>query len=308
MSLIAFLKYGEEELIGEGVQAIGDKDAEAYIRQEVGVHVNPVIAGYDDPDDCECKEQFFEIRFFAFDYVCQHGKGQHDRGLGHVTAGPGPEGALILEIRDHFPPVPELACGIAKGDQIFVSRTAADDFEPGVDKFAEDSGEQDHGTDGEQHVRILIVEDQIRQPGRQTCQTNPGQESERQGEEGTGLPRNIAVSLAKVIAACIEEAVKRPEQGEAQHAPRQRVESASLFSKPLEQAHARDGIEQMGDDIAVVLIKIADGGLVGKRHGNLVVVKAADDDSNDQNGTDRIEYIAWHAENRLFCHKNYLIP
>ena len=63
----------------------------------------------------------------------------------------------------------------------------------------------------------------------------------------------------------------------------------------------------MGDDIAVVLIKIADGGLVGKCHGNLVVVKAADDDSNDQNGTDRIEYIARHTENRLFCHNNYLI-
>ena len=43
LSLTVFFKYGEEELIGEGVQAIGDEDAEAYIRQEVGVHVNPVI-------------------------------------------------------------------------------------------------------------------------------------------------------------------------------------------------------------------------------------------------------------------------
>ena len=91
MSLIAFLKYGEEELIGEGVQAIGDEDAEAYIRQKVGVHVNPVIAEYDVPDDCKCKEQVFEIRFFTFDYICQHGKGQHNRGFGHVTAGPGSE-------------------------------------------------------------------------------------------------------------------------------------------------------------------------------------------------------------------------
>ena len=49
----------------EGVQAIGDEDAEAYIRQKVGVHVNPVIAVYDDPDDCEGKDQVFEIRFFA---------------------------------------------------------------------------------------------------------------------------------------------------------------------------------------------------------------------------------------------------
>ena len=301
--IVSFIEYGEDELISEGVQAIGDEDAEAYIRQKVGVHVNPVIAVYDDPDDCEGKEQVFEIRFFAFDYVCQHGKGQHDRGLGHVTAGPGTEGAFILEIGDHFPPVSVLACGIVKREQILVSRTAADDFEPGVDKFAEDTGKQDHGTDGEQHVRMLIVEDQIRQPGRQTCQTNPGQESERQGEKGTGLPRNIAVSLAKVIAACIKKAVKRPEQGEAQHTPRQSVESASLFLQPLEQAHARCGIEQMGDDIAEVLMKIADGRLVGKRHGNLVIVKAADDDSNGQNGTDHIKYIARHTENRLFCHK-----
>ena len=63
MSLTVFLKYGEEELIGEGVQAIGDEDTETYIRQEVGVHVNPVIAECDDPDDCERKEQVFEIRF-----------------------------------------------------------------------------------------------------------------------------------------------------------------------------------------------------------------------------------------------------
>ena len=306
--LTVFFKYGEDERIGESVEAIGDEDAPAYIRQKMGVHVNPVIAHSDDPEDCKRKEQISEICLFAFDYVCQHGKGQHDRGLGHVTAGPGPEGALILEIRDHFPPVSVLACGIVKCEQILVSRTASDGLELGVDQFAEDAGEQDHGTDGEQHVRMLIVEDQIRQPGRQTCQSNPGQESERQGEKGTGLPRNIAVSLAKVIAACIKKAVKRPEQGEAQHTPRQSVESASLFLQPLEQAHARYGIEQMGDDIAEVLMKIADGSLVGKRHGNLVIVKAADDDSNGQNGTDYIKYITRHTENSLFCHINYLIP
>ena len=182
--LTVFFKYGEDERIGESVEAIGDEDAPAYIRQKMGVHVNPVIAHYGDPEDCKRKEQISEIRLFAFDYVCQHGKGQHDRGLGHVTAGPGPEGALILEIRDHFPPVPVLACGIAKGEQIFVSRTTADDFEPAVDEFAENTGEQDHGTDGEQHVRVLIVDDQIRQIGRQTCQSNPSQAAERQGEEG----------------------------------------------------------------------------------------------------------------------------
>ena len=70
MSLTVFFKYGEEELIGEGVQAIGDEDAEAYIRQEVGVHMNPVIAEYDDPDDCERKEQFFEIRLQTVFLVC----------------------------------------------------------------------------------------------------------------------------------------------------------------------------------------------------------------------------------------------
>ena len=64
----------------------------------------------------------------------------------------------------------------------------------------------------------------------------------------------------------------------------------------------------MGDDIAEVLMKIADGRLVGKRHGNLVIVKAADDDSNGQNGTDHIKYIARHTENSLFCHNNYHIP
>ena len=301
--MTAFLKDGEDKLIGKGVQAIGNEDAEAYIRQEVGVHVYPVIAQYDDPDDCKRKEQVFEIRFFPFEYICQHGKGQHDRGLGHVAAGPGPEVALILEIRDHIPPVPVLACGIVKREQIPVSRPAADDFEPGVNEFAEDTGEQDHGTDGEQHVCILIVEDQIRQPCRQTFQGNPGQEAERQREKGTGLPRNIAVSLAKVISACIEKAVKRPEQGEAQHAPRQGAESASLFSQPLEQAYARYGIEQMGEDIAVILMKFTDAGLAGKGFGNLIIVKAAEDDSNDQNGTDHIKYLAWHTENRLFCHK-----
>ena len=186
----------------------------------MGVHVDPVIAQYDDPDDCERKEEILEIRFFAFDRICQHGKGQHARGLGHVTAGPGAEIALILEIRDHFPPVPVLACGIVKGDQIFVSRTAGDDFEPGVDKFAEHAGDQDHGTDGEQQVRILVVEDQIGQKGCQTRQGDPGQVAERHGDKGAGLPRHIAVNLAKVFAACIEEAVKRPEQGEAQHSSR----------------------------------------------------------------------------------------
>ena len=35
MPLMSFLKYGEDELIGEGVQAIGDEDAEANIRQIV---------------------------------------------------------------------------------------------------------------------------------------------------------------------------------------------------------------------------------------------------------------------------------
>ena len=30
--LTAFLKYGEDELVGEGIQAIGDEDPEAYIR------------------------------------------------------------------------------------------------------------------------------------------------------------------------------------------------------------------------------------------------------------------------------------
>ena len=133
MALRAFLKYGEDERIGESVQAIGDEDAEANIRKKVGVHVNPVIAVYDNPDDCERKEQIFEIRFFAFDHACQHGKSQHDRGLGHVTAGPGSEGALILEIRDHFPPVSVLACRIVKREQIFVPWTATDDFQPGVD-------------------------------------------------------------------------------------------------------------------------------------------------------------------------------
>ena len=57
LALMVFLKYGEDELSGEGVQAIGDENAEAYIRQKMGVHVNPVIAEYDDPDDCERKEQ-----------------------------------------------------------------------------------------------------------------------------------------------------------------------------------------------------------------------------------------------------------
>ena len=88
--LTVFFKYGEDERIGESVEAIGDEDAPAYIRQKMGVHVNPVIAHYDDPEDCKRKEQISEIRLLAFDYVCQHGKGQHDRGLGHVTAGPGP--------------------------------------------------------------------------------------------------------------------------------------------------------------------------------------------------------------------------
>ena len=221
-----------------------------------------------------------------------------------MTAGPGSEGALILEIRDHFPPVSVLTCGIVKGEQIFVSRTASDDFEPGVDKFTEHAGEQDHGTGGEQQVRILIVEDQISQVGRPTCQGNPGYVAERQGEKGTGLPRSIAVDFAKVLATCIEEAVKRPEQGEAQQAPRQGVEFASLFSQPFEQANARDGIEQMGNNIAVVLEKIADGGCVGKRRGNLVIVKASDDDSDDQNGTDRIEDIMRHSEDSLFWHRN----
>ena len=275
--LTVFFKYGEDERIGESVEAIGDEDAPAYIRQKMGVHVNPVIAHSDDPEDCKRKEQISEICLFAFDYVCQHGKGQHDRGLGHVTAGPGPEGALILEIRDHFPPVPELACGIAKGEQIFVSRTTADDFEPAVDEFAENTGEQDHGTDGEQHVRVLIVDDQIRQIGRQTCQSNPCYAAEHQGKKGTGLTRSITVKRAKVLAACIKEAVKRPKQREAQHTPRQSVKSASLFSQPLEQAHACE--------------KIADGGLVGKRCGNLVIAKAADDDSNGQNGTDYIKKL-----------------
>ena len=243
--MTVFFKYGEDERIGESVEAIGDEDAPAYIRQKMGVHVNPVIAHYDDPEDCKRKEQISEIRLLAFDYVCQHGKGQHDRGLGHVTAGPGSEGALILEIRDHFPPVSVLACGIVKCEQILVSRTAADDFEPGVDKFAENAGEQDHGTDGEQHVRVLIVDDQIRQIGRQTCQSNPCYAAEHQGKKGTGLTRSITVKRAKVLAACIKEAVKRPKQREAQHTPRQSVKSASLFSQPLEQTHACDRIKQM---------------------------------------------------------------
>ena len=38
-------------------------------------------------------------------------------------------------------------------------------------------------------------------------------------------------------------------------------------------------------------MKIADGGLVGKRCGNLVIAKAADDDSNGQNGTDYIKKL-----------------
>ena len=264
--------------------------------------MNPVIAEYDDPDDCECKEQIPEIGFSALDNVCQHGKRQHDRGLGHVTAGPGAESTLILERRGHLPPVSVLAGGIVKGKQILVSRTAGEVFELGVDKLAENAADQDHGTDGKQQIRFLIVEDQIRQPGRQTCQGNPGQHAERQGEKGTGLPRFIAVNLAKVFAACIEKAVKGPEQGEAQHAPGQGVESFPLFLQPLEQTHACNDIEQMGDDIAVMLIKIADSGRIGKRHGDLIIVKTADDDPNDQNGTDHIEYLARHTENRLFCH------
>ena len=57
--------------------------------------------------------------------------------------------------------------------------------------------------------------------------------------------RGITVNRAKVLAACIKEAVKCPKQREAQHAPRQGVKSASLFSQPLEQAHACDRIKQM---------------------------------------------------------------
>ena len=38
-------------------------------------------------------------------------------------------------------------------------------------------------------------------------------------------------------------------------------------------------------------MQIADGGLVGKRCGNLVIAKAADDDSNGQNGTDYIKKL-----------------
>jgi hypothetical protein len=38
------LKNGKDKLIAEDVQAIGDEDAEAHIRQKMGVHVNPVIA------------------------------------------------------------------------------------------------------------------------------------------------------------------------------------------------------------------------------------------------------------------------
>ena len=301
-ALTVFLKHGEDEPVGKGVQAVGNEDAKAYIRQEVSVHVDPVIAEYDDPDDCEGKEQLFEIRFFACKYVCQHGKRQHDRGFGHVAAGPGSEGALIPEIRNHLPPVAEFASGIGKGNQILIPRAAADDFESDVDKFAEYTGEQDHGTDGEQQVRVLIVEDPIRKPCRQAGQGNPSQVAEHQEEEGAGLPGNIAVSLAQVFAACIEEAVKRPEQGIAQQAPRQGVESAPLFPQALEQAHASDGIEQMRKDIAVVLIIIADGGLVGKRNGNLVIVKAADDDSDKQSKTDHIKSIGRHSEYCLFCH------
>ena len=47
--------------MGEGIQATGNEDAEAYICQKVGVHVNPFIAVYADPDDCERKEQIVEI-------------------------------------------------------------------------------------------------------------------------------------------------------------------------------------------------------------------------------------------------------
>ena len=103
--MTVFFKYGEDERIGESVEAIGDEDAPAYIRQKMGVHVNPVIAHYDDPEDCKRKEQISEICLFAFDYVCQH-------------------------------------------------------------------------------VRVLIVDDQISQIGCQTRQSNPSQAAERQGEEG----------------------------------------------------------------------------------------------------------------------------
>ena len=64
----------------------------------------------------------------------------------------------------------------------------------------------------------------------------------------------------------------------------------------------------MGDDIAVALKIIADDGRGGKRHGDLVIVKAADDDPNDRNGTDQIKYIVRHSENSLFCHFSNLVP
>jgi hypothetical protein len=50
-------------------------------------------------------------------------------------------------------------------------------------------------------------------------------------------------------------------------------------------------------------MKLTDVGLAGKGFGNLVIVKAAEDDSNDQNGSDHKKYLARHTENRLFCHK-----
>ena len=64
----------------------------------------------------------------------------------------------------------------------------------------------------------------------------------------------------------------------------------------------------MGNDIAVILMKIADVGDIGKRLGNLVIVKAADDDPDGQNGTEQIKYIGRHTENSLFTHKNNLTP
>ena len=73
--------------------------------------------------------------------------------------------------------------------------------------------------------------------------------------------------------------------------------------KELNALLAENDAELSDDVLEAVAGGLSKGRLVGKRHGNLVIVKAADDDSNGQNGTDHIKYIARHAENSLFCHR-----
>ena len=229
-----------------GIDKIGDKGAEAHIREEMIGHVDAVIAIEQHENTGSGKADPVPFSAPAFEHIHKHRQSKHHAGNSHVAAGPALEVIVAAgKVGHHLPPLPELAFRVIKRDKIFVTWTGAHLLEPEVHVVRCDTCHKDRRTDCDKLIRIDPVhklQGHEGYPGIEHCPEQPAQN--RKGRRA--LPCGIMEQSADDLAVVAVGVIYRHKPAQKQKHPCQSPEPVALGFQSGIQTGSRRRIEAIG--------------------------------------------------------------